>query len=174
MSLLNFFRMLREYEWFNGILFILIGILALLAPHFLFKAVVYFVALYFIINGVLLLITYLRKRELYSPMPAVIQFVIAFLVFIFARPLASILPFLLGFGVLLYGIYHLKDAIMHKEYVNVSRAPRIIYSILIILASILLLFNPFRSFLVMIQFFGIILIVIGVDELILWYRTRYY
>lgn len=169
---MNFFKVLREYEWLNAILFLLIGAWAILSPHFLFRAVVYFLAIYFVVNGVLALIMYFKNRDEYSLSTPIMQFVIALLIAIFARPLASILPFLLGFFILIYGINRLKNAITYKQYVNVSRAPQIIYSILIIIASILLLFNPFRSFLIMIQFFGIILIVMGVDELILWYRMR--
>ncbi len=169
---MNFFKILREYEWLNAVLFLLIGALAILSPHFLFKAVIYFLAAYFVVNGVLALIMYFKDRDEYSPVTAIMQFVIALLIVVFARPLASILPFLLGFIILIYGINRLKNAITHKQYVNVSRAPQIIYSILIIVASILLLFNPFRSFLIMIQFFGIILIVMGIDELVLWYRMR--
>ncbi|WP_410500751.1 DUF308 domain-containing protein [Enterococcus faecalis] len=86
--------------------------------------------------------------------------------FIFAPVIVSILPFLLGISIVINGLVQLTFAL------NTRQTGALIYSILVLIAGAVLVFNPFKSLLVLMQVFGFILIFMGVIEIIGHFRNK--
>lgn len=84
----------------------------------------------------------------------------------FAPAIASILPILLGLAIICNGIFQLIMGL------NMKSTPWLIYSVLLLIGGIVLLFNPFASLLVLFQIFGVILIVMGVSEAISFFKLK--
>ena len=78
----------------------------------------------------------------------------------------SILPFLLGISIVINGLVQLTFAL------NTRQTGALIYSILVLIAGAVLVFNPFKSLLVLMQVFGFILIFMGVIEIIGHFRNK--
>ncbi|WP_173674493.1 DUF308 domain-containing protein, partial [Staphylococcus aureus] len=55
---------------------------------------------------------------------------------------------------------------------NTRQTGALIYSILVLIAGAVLVFNPFKSLLVLMQVFGFILIFMGVIEIISHFRNK--
>ncbi|MCJ0587026.1 DUF308 domain-containing protein, partial [Enterococcus cecorum] len=83
----------------------------------------------------------------------------------------SFLPFIIGLGVLISGISQLMMNINIQQAVG-HHIGSIIYSILIIIAGLTILLNPFTGVLVVIQFGGAILIVMGITAIINHFRYK--
>ncbi|PAK65759.1 hypothetical protein B8W94_14355 [Lactococcus lactis] len=78
----------------------------------------------------------------------------------------SFLPFILGIVLIITGISNVFTALNHRQYVNISPMPFVLYGVLLILVGILLAFNPFGTILILLQFFGATLIVMGIMTIV--------
>ncbi|WP_125982452.1 DUF308 domain-containing protein [Loigolactobacillus iwatensis] len=159
------------------LLAIVAGVALIIWPHPIFKIVIYLIALYLVYLGVIAL--WAARKEFKQSgrygnqrTSGIVLCLAALFVLIFAPGLVSMLPFLMGIIILIYGISHLIGVLNHRHFVNVSRFPEIIYSAVIIIVGGFLLFNPFRSVLFGLQIFGVSLVVIGCRELVETIRNR--
>lgn len=73
---------------------------------------------------------------------------------LFLRPVISLLPVVAGIALILYGLARVVDSRRNQQYVNVSPVPDMLYGILVVVAGIVLLFNPFGSVLLMVRVLG--------------------
>ncbi|WP_164512042.1 DUF308 domain-containing protein [Lacticaseibacillus daqingensis] len=88
----------------------------------------------------------------------------ALLVAALLRPAMSLLPVLFGLLLVIYGINRITSARVQQQYINVSPLPGILYGVIVAAAGVFLLFNPFRTVMVMLQVVGALLIVMAVAE----------
>ena len=95
----------------------------------------------------------------------------ALVVFFLSKLLLSFLPIIIGLGVLISGISQLMMNLNIQQAVG-HHIGSIIYSILIIIAGLTILLNPFTGVLVVIQFGGAILIVMGITAIINHFRYK--
>lgn len=171
----NFFKTFRENLLLSGIGYSILGVLILIKPEPFFNIIVYIFAAFFGVMGIINLINNQRaKKRGYSSSQlttGILLLVAALLILIFAKGIVSIIPFFLGLFILISGITQLMQELQLKKD-GVARTGWFIFSILMIIAGALLLFNPFRSVLLVFQIFGGLLVVLGVSRLIDFFRLR--
>ncbi|MCG4307130.1 DUF308 domain-containing protein, partial [Enterococcus lactis] len=80
--------------------------------------------------------------------------------------IVSILPILLGLAVIINSLFQLFFSM------NTKAKSWSVYSILLLIGGFVLLFNPFKSLMVLFQIFGFILIFMGIQEIINFIRIR--
>ncbi len=173
----DFFNRIRQYTWINIILYILIGGFFLFEPHQALSTFIWLLAAFFIAFGLINLFASLRIHSQtgmynFGLSIAIGQLIIAGIILIFAKPLLAFIPLVAGITLIAMGISRIIDAFSQRQFINVVPMPMIIYGILLILIGIILTFNPFATVLVLLQFFGAILIVTGVMEAITMIRWR--
>lgn len=168
-------------EWFqekgkfllNSGLLLLLGILVLWQPGLIFNGIIYLIAAYFAIMGILNLYTVLREKPNVASSYAsgILLLIVALAIIVLAKPILSLIPFFLGILVILAGIRQLRQELALQQE-NQGRLTWLIFSLVLIIAGVILVFNPFRSILLLFQFFGGVLVIYGLSQLLFSFRTR--
>lgn len=168
-------------EWFqekgkfllNSLLLLLLGVLVLWKPSLIFNGIIYLVAAYFALMGILNLYTVLREKpnSASSYASGILLLLVALAIIVLAKPILSLIPFFLGVLVVLAGIRQLRQELALQQEKQ-GRLTWLIFSLILIIAGVILVFNPFRSILLLFQFFGGILVVYGVSQLLFTFRNQ--
>ncbi|MGX4685312.1 HdeD family acid-resistance protein [Vagococcus sp. JNUCC 83] len=170
----SIFRSIQHHAFARGILYLIIGFLIFLQPNKLFNMAVYLIVGYNVVLGLLNLFSTLRTKQNGQLSTSIFYFIVALIIWLFARPIASILPIFLGILVIIGGVSKISRAMNLKQYVNISYVPMLIYGVLLLLAGIFILFKPFSSLIMLFKFFGIVLALSGVSELVTAIKLRNY
>ncbi|MEO2652521.1 DUF308 domain-containing protein, partial [Enterococcus mundtii] len=97
---------------------------------------------------------------------AIAFLIFGLIVFLFASAIVSILPILLGLMILANGAFQLFISL------NTKSKGWSLYSVILLIGGLILLFNPFQSLMVLFQIFGGILIFMGISEIINYFKVR--
>ncbi|MBO1306936.1 DUF308 domain-containing protein [Enterococcus sp. 669A] len=164
-----FMDSLRRYSYFRGIVYLLLGIAILISPQLVFDTLVYIIFLYVAVLGVLQIVSGFRNRQAdggWGPglSGGIVMLVVAFFILYFARGIVSILPMFLGFIVLIFGIGKFMQNWDARKR-GFSTTGDLVYSGIMVLAGILLLFNPFNSLMLLFRIFGFLLITMSIAEI---------
>ncbi|WP_430606249.1 HdeD family acid-resistance protein [Enterococcus sp. DIV0180] len=164
-------RNFKTYALVRAIIYIVLGVLIVINPRAVFNLIGYLITTYFCLLGIFNLFEdYKRKKQVgswgFGLFSGIIFLILALVVLFFAPAIASILPILLGLAIICNGIFQLIMGL------NMKSTPWLIYSVLLLIGGIVLLFNPFASLLVLFQIFGVILIVMGVSEAISFFKLK--
>ena len=162
----------KRNMWLRAILFIVFGLLIAIQPGMLIHFSVKGIALYRLIMGIIGLVNGLRERSASSnglmnttTIFGIIELVGALFVWLFAKPLLSLLPFVIGVVLLIHGINYIMQVRSNKRYVNSSTLPSYIYGALVVVVGFIMIFNPFGSLTVLFSIFGWVLVVMGIAEI---------
>ena len=152
----------RRHTLLRDAVFIVIGSAIVFNPGAFFQFVGYLIAGYLMLLGLINIYDdYKIKKQTGSwglGFVTGLIFVVLAVAFLFFAPvIVSILPFLLGISIVINGLV---------------QTGALIYSILVLIAGAVLVFNPFKSLLVLMQVFGFILIFMGVIEIIGHFRNK--
>lgn len=162
---------LEKFTVLRTIFYLAFGILILINPHLVFKSVIYIIAGYLAVLGLINLFQAIRESKNeslfgYEFITGVMLLLFALIVLIFAKAIVSFLPIMLGILIVLNGLMQLSNASAGVKEVNPRyRISIYVYCGLLIAAGILLIFNPFKTVLVVFRIFGGILVFMGVSEL---------
>jgi len=88
---------------------------------------------------------------------------------VLAKPIVSIIPIFFGILFIIYGLIKLIQK-PDRRIVNKPSLPRKLFYLLILLAGILLIFNPFKTVLLVAQIAGAVIILMGIEEGISFFR----
>lgn len=143
----------------------------MLNPSAVFHFIGYLITAYLVLLGVLNLFeAYRFKRKTGSwsigLFSGLFFLICALIVYAFAPAIVSILPILLGLAVIINSLFQLFFSM------NTKAKSWSVYSILLLIGGFVLLFNPFKSLMVLFQIFGFILIFMGIQEIINFIRVR--
>ncbi|MGM0124162.1 hypothetical protein IGI37_001536 [Enterococcus sp. AZ194] len=168
-----FFKQFQKYAILRGIAYTLVGIFACVNPAFFFKAIIYFIAGYFILMGVINCLAAVRLQKEtgsygFSMATSLFFFLLAFVVLFFSKGILSIIPFFLGLLIVVNGASQLLQALNAKK----GKGLWLLFSGVMIVAGLVLMFNPFKTLLVVCQVFGILLIFNGISELVNYFQLR--
>lgn len=166
----NFFDSIKRYGYLRGACYLILGIATLLSPRTVFNGIVYIVFLYLMVLGILQIVRGLRNKKYtgnvgYETTSGIIRILIAFVILWFSKGIVSILPMFLGFIILLFAIGQFVQSWTAKRN-GFPVGGQLFYSALMILAGILLLFNPFDSLMLLFRIFGFLLITMAISEFI--------
>lgn len=170
------FGKLAKYALIRGVLYVALGILMVVAPEVVMQVIVYILAVYAIIMGVINIAAHLRSRgedaSSFGLITGVLLVVLGIVMFIFTQAILSILPIFLGALLILAGVSRLVEAIGGGSSLGGPRILLIILALLIIIGGLLVIFNPFSTAVLLFRVFGILVIVQGVGELISFFTFR--
>lgn len=173
----NVMEQLKKYAVLRGIVYIIFGLLILFNPRSVFQLAVYFISAYIAIMGILNLYDGIKVKKStgtygMSFLGGIVLIVIAAIVLVFAKGIVSILPIFLGLAIIIVGVSRGMQAVNLRSYVNVNWVPMMIYSVILVIAGLVLTFNPFSSVLVLFQLFGGILVFMGIGEFAAFFQLR--
>jgi uncharacterized membrane protein HdeD (DUF308 family) len=155
---------------------IVLGAAIVAAPNLVFGAIVNILSLIFLVCGVFSLLKNWRMQRQglvtagYGPGIALL--IGALLVESLSGMVISMLPALAGFALIMYGVAMISGARSNRQYVNESVVWPTIYGVLVLFAGAFLLFHPFGTAMFLFRVLGAVLAVMGVMELINWFKYR--
>ena len=165
-------KMLKELKWeaiLTGVLYILLGIVALVIPEAMQKTLGYLIGIVLIVAGLISIICYLLRdaRENYYHNEFVfglVGMVVGAAVLYKVEVIISLIPFILGILVLFSGCSKLQDAIDLKRLSYGSWAGMLVVAVINIILGIVLICNPFKAAIVLFRVLGVGLILSGVSD----------
>ncbi|WP_430609178.1 HdeD family acid-resistance protein [Enterococcus sp. DIV0876] len=170
-----FFDKIQRYDLARAIVYIVFGLIILIAPRTVFNTIVYLVAGYIACLGIISLYTnYKDQKKGYRNVQfvsGILLLIAAAAILVFARGLLSIVPFFLGILITISGCTRLMATFNQKR----SGSPYLIgliISFAIIAAGIILVFNPFATWLLFFQIFGGILLFIGFSDAFSYFQRK--
>lgn len=171
-----FIENFRRYALIRAVLYIIFGIFALINPASLFQWVVILVSVYVAFLGILDLISAFRMKRQTQTLGSEftkgwLLLLLAAIIFFFAKDIMALVPFFLGLLIVINGIYQLVNAINGRQ-IGISGMGWIVYSILVMIVGVILIFNPFGSLLLLFQMFGATLIVMGIFQIINYVQLK--
>ena len=159
-------KMLKELKWeaiLTGVLYILLGIVALVIPETMQKTLGYLIGIVLIVAGLVSIICYLLRdaRENYYHN----EFVLLGAVVLYKVEIViSLIPFILGVLVLCSGCSKLQDAIDLKRLDYGSWLGLLIVAAINIILGVVLIYNPFKAAILLFRVLGVVLILSGAGD----------
>ncbi|MFW7431127.1 HdeD family acid-resistance protein [Vagococcus carniphilus] len=171
----SMFKSIQQHALLRSIAYILLGIAIFLEPNKVSQTILYLIVGYNVVMGVFNLISSIKNKQngYSSSTPvAIFYFIFALILFLFAKPLVASLPFFLGLMCVIGGGVRLSQSLGLRQYVNVNWLPMFIYGAITIGAGVLLMVFPFSSAMMFFRFFGVVLTLAGISELVAFIRFR--
>lgn len=168
---------LTQNSWARALVMILVGIWFIAAPYSVYHIVKWVIAIALLAMALPSLFRGIKAGHSTTGYNAelvrgITLLVAALLVLALLRPVLGFTPLMFGLLLVIYGINRMASARRAKQYVNVSIVPTVIYGALITIVGVVLMFNPFRTVLLMLQVTGGLLIVMAIMETIDRFRQR--
>lgn len=165
-------KMLKELKWeaiLTGVLYILLGIVALLIPETMQKTLGYLIGIVLIMAGAVSMICYLLRdaRDNYYHNEFVfglVGIVLGVAVLYKVEVIISLIPFILGILVLFSGCSKLQDAIDLKRLSYGSWVGMLVVAVINIILGIVLICNPFQAAVLLFRVLGVGLILSGASD----------
>ena len=156
-------KMLKELKWeaiLTGVLYILLGIVALVIPETMQKTLGYLIGIVLIVAGLVSIICYLlrdaRENYYHNEFVAVVLYKVEIVI--------SLIPFILGVLVLCSGCSKLQDAIDLKRLDYGSWLGLLIVAAINIILGVVLIYNPFKAAILLFRVLGVVLILSGAGD----------
>ena len=167
---MEFLREIKSTLFIMSGLYIVIGLIMLLAPVFVNNLICYLIGALCLILGGLFIYIYISS-DVYGPLAygylvAAISLIVMG-VFIVTSPslFSSIIPFIAGVILVIDSFTKFQSASGLKRYSYDNWWAISIASVLIFIFGIVLIFNPFESLIVFIRILGLILIIDSISSL---------
>lgn len=151
-----------------AILLIVLGIILYVVPSIAIKTVSWLIGLFFIIQGVLAIYSYIKKERIslltFNLVYGIISMVIGLLVIINPFAIANILTISLGIWLIVSGGLKINYGLRLKNIKEGSWALTLAVGIISILFGIMVILNPFSK-LILVEVIGLFLVVYGIIDL---------
>ena len=158
-----YMKMLKELKWeaiLTGVLYILLGVVALVIPETMQKTLGYLIGIVLILAGAVSMICYLLRdaRDNYYHNEFVfglVGIVVGVAVLYKVEVIISLIPFILGILVLFSGCSKLQDAIDLKRLSYGSWVGMLVVAAINIILGIVLICNPFKAAILLFRILGV-------------------
>lgn len=164
----------HDYIIVRALVYTAFGLVTLWQPKWVFQMIVYLIMAYFFLMGSLRLYQGVKTKERTLQMTGWGAYIIVLVLLFFAKPLAALLPILLGVLVVGAGVSQWLMSMVFRQS-GIPMTPWQIWAVVLIVVGILLMLNPFQSILIVIQVFGGMTLLLGISEFLAFfeYKRRY-
>ncbi|HSH50741.1 MAG TPA: DUF308 domain-containing protein [Bacteroidales bacterium] len=159
--------------WFltvQGIVMIVLGLIALINPELTLKAIVQFIGILFLLAGIFLILVNKRganNRSDFWLYEGILNSIIGLLFLIFPSFVVNLFVIILGIIALIMGIINLNFILKIRPYYFWLSLLR---NVILIIFGLLFLFVPFQGAVVIINIIGLVALFYGIVSLITAYK----
>ncbi|MGD9559418.1 MAG: HdeD family acid-resistance protein [Oscillospiraceae bacterium] len=163
------FDVLSRHALVRAVLDILLGLAMLIFPQPVIQAIVYLLAAYAAVVGIIGIVQYIRNRQqgVYELVVGILLVILAALMVAFTRPLVSVLPFFIGALLVIAGAFQAGQAIQARRVWGRVNVLQLVLGVLVIAGGVVGIVNPFASLVFLFRVFGGVILVMGVNELLI-------
>lgn len=163
----DFLKKITSHIIISAIVSIILGVVLLIWPDDSAKVILYALAIGLAILGIINVVTYIRTKEFFgSIIMGVIELILAIIFFIFPTQVGSIIAVVIGAFIVIAGVVNVISAVDLKNMQVGSWGWILALNVILVIAGIVVIINPFPSLLVFAQVLGVILICQGVVDVI--------
>lgn len=171
------FQKLAQYALLRAVIYIALGIVMLIWPQTVMNVIVYILAAYAIVMGLVTIISAVRSRQTsddfgYSLTTGILMLALGAVLIIFTQAILSILPIFLGVLLILGGAFNLAQALSAGRSIGKTNIFLIFAGILVIIGGVLVIFNPFGAAVILFRIFAAAVIIMGIGEAINYFTYR--
>ena len=165
-------KFIKELKWealLTGVLYILLGVVALLIPETMERFLGYMIGVILILAGAVSMISYLLRdahQNYYHNdfLHGLIGIVLGIVILYKVNVIISLVPVVLGVLVLISGLSKLQDVIDLKRMEYGNWIVMLVLAIINIVLGLVLIFNPMKSAAFLFRLLGVGLIFSGVTD----------
>ena len=167
----QFYQFITKQMVLQGLCLLIIGAAILYNPKAVFDIIVLIISIYLLVNGSLRIVEGLRLKKkdeaYYSPLTIGISSIIAaIIIFIFASQFIGLLTILLGGFIVFSAVLNLIQGIQLQKYSLKKAAGFIIYSTVLLIMGLILIFSPYDPSNQLFRFIGFIFVVMGIAAIV--------
>lgn len=170
------FNKLSNHALLRAFVYIILGLLMIIIPQTILHIIVYILAAYIAILGIINIVNFFRCRECsnvgFDLVSGILMVVIGILMVVFATQLVSIMPIFLGILLIISAAANLVQVINYGRMIGKTNFLLVILNLLVIAGGIIVMVNPFSSAVLLLQIFGGITILSGIAEIIAFFLYR--
>ena len=173
------FNIIRSNSLLQAILFVALGLFIAFWPGATIITIIYLFGALFLLSGIASMVNYFRvKEDVYRPTSVlaagVFYLILALLAFLFPQVIASFFSVALGIILVLCGVVNAVRSAELRQYSNGGKSwiVGLIVGVVIALAGVVVLVNPFETTAMLVFFLGISLFINGLADLVLELYTR--
>ncbi len=164
-------------SWFSALLFFAFGIFLFIKPKMANSLIGYFVGGLILVSGVISLINFFTvKKEVkyisFELIYGIITLIAGIAIIFNPLSISSIVTIGLGIWMIINGIMKINSGIFLKKCKEETWTLLLFIGILTLLSGALLIFNPFKSTMVMTQVVGIFVIVYAILDIMHWLLVK--
>ena len=167
----SLFEKLKKYALLRSIIYILLGAAIIYDPIIVLKWILYIIAAYFALIGIISIITAISKIKEeglanFDFISGIILVLVGICIVAFAVQISLFIHVLMGILVVVSGSTYFAMGLDVQKSKIVSGVPLMIFSIIVIVAGVLLLVNPFGTQALLFRIFAVALIIMGIGEIV--------
>lgn len=174
---MDFVKKMLTGAWISAILYVVFGLLFILLPGLTMRTICYLLALALGIVGIWNIAGFFRASATQNSSNGLARGIILLLCALFlmlkSELVISIIPVVLGFGVVVSGVMKLQNAVSLYKIKSKSWIAVLVTALLCLILGVVLIENPFTAASTLMIFIGIGLLFSGLTDLgILFSGTR--
>lgn len=173
---MEFIKGMRKSVFFYSIISILFGIILLVFPRITSQVICYCIAFMVLFGGIIDLVRYFSDdfftRNSYDVITGIVKCLIAILMLIKVDWMIAMIPFVVGIFILIESVLDIGRSIQLKEWNDRYWIVNLMLSLLLLVAGVILLFNPFQAAMVSMMFIGGCFVYEGVLTIIILHRSH--
>ncbi len=161
----KFFNDMFVSSIFSSLLFLFVGLFLLFAPSLTISLIAYIVGLFILIPGILGLVNFFRDKNNLSCVYGIISVLAAIIIILNPSALASIIPLMLGFWLVVNGFFKIKYSFILRSNKRKWLGSFVI-SVVIVIGGFVLLLNPFKTAIVITTLIGIYMVLYAILDIV--------
>lgn len=173
---MEFIKGMRKSVFFYSIISILFGIILLIFPNITSRVICYCIALMILLGGFVDLVRYFSDdfftRNSYDIITGIVKCLIAILIAVKVDWMIAMIPFVVGIFVLIESILDIGRSIQLKEWNDRYWIADLLLSVLLLIAGIVLLVNPFDVAMFSVMFIGGCFVYEGILGIMILHRSH--
>lgn len=168
----NILNQLQQYSLSRSFITLIIGLIILIAPLTVRNLIFYLISAYLAYFGVMNLYSAYQKRQAnngllgFEFMTGGMLLLLALITITFISAISRFIPIILGVLLILNALFKLSFGASLKEVNPKYRLSVILYSGMILVTGLVLIFNPFGTETTILRIFGTVLVVMGITDLL--------
>ncbi len=155
----------------TSIIFIAFGIFLLLRPDTTIRIISYTIGIILILLGAFSLGKYYsdnkeKKSIDFNLIYGILSIIVGLVMILNPTALATLIPFVLGFWIVINGVIKIQYALELKKNKNDAWVATIVIALLILIWGLILVFNPFSGAIAITQLIGIFIIIYSILDIV--------
>jgi len=155
----------------SSVIFVALGIFLFTKPETTISTISYVLGIIIILLGSFAFGKYFQSREEgskfnFSLIYGVLSFIIGLILILNPTALATLIPFVIGFWMVINSTVKIQYSLNLKQYENKAWIPTFVIGLLTLICGLVMIFNPFEGALLITKMIGLFIIIYSILDIV--------